>query len=220
MNKNNLSVVALFFSAVSFIGLSIATAVNHVSTPVTLQVIAPATTAPTAISGTAEGSAALLVVAQDDTKPAEERLKAIDALAAFTGDAAKGKEVFKKHCSACHKVQGEGAEYAPDLTEVATRLTKQKIVESIVHPSAVVEEKYKTTMVATLDGLVVTGLLIEANDDQVKIFDSKVTHEILRDEIDIMETKNLSSMPVKLPEAMAEREFRDLVEFLAGLKKQ
>lgn len=220
MNKNNLAVVALLCSAVTFIALSIATAVSQVATPVTLQVIAPVVAPQTAIAGGAEGTAALLAAAQDDSKAAEERLKAIDALTSISGDAAKGKDVFKKHCSACHKVNGDGADYAPDLTEVATRLTKQKIVESIVHPSAVVEEKYKTTMVATLDGLVVTGLLIESNDDQVKIFDSKVTHEILRDDIDIMETKDLSSMPVKLPDAMAAGEFTDLVEYLSGLKKQ
>jgi putative heme-binding domain-containing protein len=220
MNKNNLSVVALLFSAASFVGLSIFTAANRVSTPITLQVIAPVVTTPTAIAGSNAGVAAQLAVAQDDSKPTEERLKAIDGLASISGDATLGKEVFKKHCSACHKAEGDGADYAPDLTEVATRLTKQKIVESIVYPSAVVEEKYKTTMVATLDGVVVTGLLIEAMDDQVKIFDSKITHEFLRDDIDIMETKNLSSMPVKLPDAMGEGEFGNLVEYLAGLKKQ
>ncbi len=232
MNKTNLSVISLLLASLLFVSLSIAMAVNIVSTPITVQVLAPAATtavAPTTNAATptaattptdAAGVPALLAIAQDDQQAVDQKNKAIDALAAITGgDPAQGKAAFVKNCAVCHKVRGEGADHAPDLSEVATRLTRQKIVESIVQPSAIVEEKYKTTMVATLDGEVLTGLLIENKDGLIKLFDGKVTREISEDDIDIMQTKEQSSMPTKLADTLAEGEFLSVVEYLSGLKK-
>jgi putative heme-binding domain-containing protein len=224
MTKNSVSVLVLLLSGMLFVGLSVAVAVSIVSTPVTIQVVAPVLPGSGGIGSindqNSDPSSALLAVAQDSTQTAVQREEAVQALAALPGgDVEKGKLAFKQHCSACHKVHGEGADIAPELSDVASRLTREKIVESIVNPSAVVEEKYKTTMILTLEGDVITGLLIEKSEDSVKIFDSKVMHEIDLDDIDEMQTKNQSSMPEKLPDAMAAGEFLALVEYLAGLKK-
>lgn len=226
MNKNQIPVLILLLAALTFVGLSIGMAFNIVSTPVTIQVIATpagnngAMTEVPAAGATAAGVPAWLAIAQDDKLPPEQRVQAVDQLAAQTGgDVNQGRECFKKHCNACHKVGGEGADHAPELSDVASRLTRQKIIESILQPSAVVEEKYKTTMVATLDGEVLTGLLIENQDGRVKLFDGKVTQEIAVDDIDIMQTKDSSSMPTKLADAMSEAEFVSLIAYLSSLKK-
>jgi putative heme-binding domain-containing protein len=224
VTKQNFSVFFFFSSGAVFIGVSIATAISMVSTPVTVQVVAPlaiqAVTGNDSLQADDDGSLSLLAVAQDSNQPDEQRAEAIEKLAARKGtDRQQGVAVFKKHCIACHKIQGEGADYAPDLSEVASRLTRQKIVESIVHPSAMVEEKYRTTMILTLDGDVFTGLLIEKNDLEVKLFDSKEMQTILVDDIEELATKTQSSMPEKLPDAMAAGEFLNLIEYLSSLTK-
>lgn len=225
MTKNSLSVLVLLLSGVLFIGLSIAMAASFVATPMTIQIVAPspltAVPTPGGDDQKADPASALLAVAQDASQMTAHRNEAIHALAALTGgDAERGKLVFKQHCIACHKIQGEGADLAPELSDVASRLAKEKIVESIVNPSAVVEDKYKTTMVLTLDGDVITGLLVEQSPELIKIFDSKLMHEIHPDDIDEMQTKNQSSMPEKLPDAMAPGDFLSLVEYLATLTKR
>ena len=58
------------------------------------------------------------------------------------------------------------------------KLTKYKIVESLIDPNADVDKKYLSTAIATADGKTITGLLIEETKDHVTIFDGKEKREI------------------------------------------
>ncbi len=80
---------------------------------------------------------------------AEERNKAISALSTMKGgNADKGKAVFRNStCISCHKVHGEGQDYGPELTKVAERLNKFKLIESLIDPNAELNEKYLTTQI-------------------------------------------------------------------------
>ncbi|MBX9625155.1 MAG: c-type cytochrome, partial [Gemmataceae bacterium] len=151
---------------------------------------------------------------------AETRNKAMTALGNLKGNATTGREVFVRSCTACHKVgNGDGQEYGPNLRDVGKRLTRAKLVESIVDPNAEVEAKYASTRVVTLGGKTVVGLLVSEDKKQLVIFDGKEKQVIPADDVDSKTTLKQSSMPEGQAGAMSPAEFVDLIEYLAAQKQ-
>jgi putative heme-binding domain-containing protein len=56
----------------------------------------------------------------------------------LTGDATRGKNVFKSVCISCHKLDGMGLELGPDLRSVAQH-DAEKLLNSILDPSAIIK---------------------------------------------------------------------------------
>lgn len=150
-------------------------------------------------------------------KPEEERNKAMTGLSDLTGDAARGREVFVRNCTACHRVgEGEGREFGPNLAGVAKRMNKFKIVQSVVDPNAEVAEKYRSTLIVTTDGMPTAGLVVSENDTEVELFDGKAVRKIAKTDIEERVTQQQSSMPEGAPATLAPSEFVDLMEYLAA----
>jgi putative heme-binding domain-containing protein len=163
----------------------------------------------------------LQILLGKDPQPAEARNKAMQALADMRGgNAESGQVVFRRNCTACHKVANEGADYGPPMDgkePVGKRLTKYKIVESIIDPNADVDQKYLSTAIATKDGKTVTGLLVSETKELVVIFDGKEKREIKTADIEERTALKQSSMPEGLAAAMAPVELLDLIAFLSSL---
>ncbi len=147
--------------------------------------------------------------------PEEQRNKAIAAIGDIRGIPEKGKELFERNCATCHMIGAVGRDFGPNLSDVGARLQRTKIIESVVEPSKEVNDKYKTTLVMTLDGLVVSGLLVADGPEELQIFDGKEMHKVAVDDIDERVTKNQSSMPDDLAKAMSPAEFVHLIEYLS-----
>jgi len=70
-----------------------------------------------------------------------------------TASPARGALVITKaRCLDCHKFGAKGAGLGPDLTTVNSRFRPAEIVESIVLPSKVISDQYKSVTLATQDG--------------------------------------------------------------------
>lgn len=150
-----------------------------------------------------------------EPRPEEERNKALTGLAGLKGDSNRGREVFVRNCTACHRVgNGEGREYGPNLAGVAKRLARVKIVQSVIEPNADVDPKYRSTLIATTDGVIVSGLVVAENDKEVEIFDGKITRKIPIKEIEERTLRAQSSMPDGTASTLAPAEFVDLIEYL------
>jgi putative heme-binding domain-containing protein len=104
------------------------------------------------------------------------------------------------------------------MMKVGTRLTKYKLVESIIDPNADVDKKYLSTLISTSSGKIVTGLLVSENKDEVVIFDGKVKRVIKVADIEERKTLKQSSMPEGLAGTISPAEFLDVIAFLATLK--
>ena len=52
-------------------------------------------------------------------------------------------------CVACHKLDGAGSEFGPDLTKLDPKLTPADILKHILEPSAKINEKYQTYVFET-----------------------------------------------------------------------
>jgi putative heme-binding domain-containing protein len=167
----------------------------------------------------AEAVPYLQVLLGKEPQPAEVRNKAMQALADLRGgNVENGKQVFRRNCTACHKVFNEGADFGPDMAKVGMRLSRYKIVESLIDPNAEIEAKYLSTRVVTADGKSITGLLVSETEKDLVLFDGKEKRTVKKEDIDERATLKQSSMPEGLAGTIAPVEFLDVIAFLTSLK--
>lgn len=149
--------------------------------------------------------------------PNADREKVIKELWATTeakGDAAAGKLVFKRECSKCHIHSGEGSKIGPDLTGMAVH-PKSQLLTEILDPNRSVESNYRTYMVATMDGRVMSGLLASESRTAIELVDAEGKQQsILREDIDELRGTPQSLMPVGFEKQIKPKEFEDLLAFL------
>ncbi len=131
-----------------------------------------------------------------------------------TGDSARGKPLFAKHCGICHTLFGEGNKIGPDLTG-ADRKNREFLLTSIVDPSAVVRKEFFNYVVATKDGRVLTGLLAESTPTTVTILDAKNQRTTVpTSDVDTIEPAAQSLMPEKILDELDADQVRDLMRYL------
>jgi putative heme-binding domain-containing protein len=135
------------------------------------------------------------------------------ALAA--ADSSHGRQLFTKHCGACHRMFGEGGRIGPELTG-AQRGNIDYVLENLLDPSAVVPRDYKVTLIETTDGRVVTGIVRRENDDSVTLQTANDIVIIPQEEIEAREQSPLSMMPEGVLTKLTDDEVRDLVSYLAS----
>ncbi|MDF1739332.1 MAG: HEAT repeat domain-containing protein [Verrucomicrobiales bacterium] len=139
------------------------------------------------------------------------------ALSLEGGNQGAGEIVFQNQgaCLQCHKIGGNGGVQGPDLTQVATRLTREKILESVTVPGAEITEGYGMTSITLNSGDAVVGRISNEADDHLIVvgLDNKPTR-VERSDIKAI-APPVSAMP---PVAMAlpPKDLRDLVAYLAG----
>ncbi|QDT39072.1 PVC-type heme-binding CxxCH protein [Stratiformator vulcanicus] len=157
-----------------------------------------------------------------ETKGAKP-LPSLIELAKRRGDPKHGRVIYGTvgTCIKCHKVNGEGKEVGPDLSEIGSKLSRQAMFESIVYPSAGISHNYEAWSVVTVDGQIQTGLLVSDTDEAVVIRSADgIARTIPQDEIDETFRQDTSLMPADLPKVLSEQELVDVVEFLTTLRKK
>jgi putative heme-binding domain-containing protein len=91
--------------------------------------------------------------------------------ALFGGDAERGRAIFTQHaaqCIRCHAVDGEGGNVGPDLRGVPNRLSRDKILESLIVPSAEIAPGYGVATITLKDGsTIAAGILAQSADELV-----------------------------------------------------
>jgi putative membrane-bound dehydrogenase-like protein len=149
----------------------------------------------------------------------EAREEGYSSLEKLDGDRRNGQAVFRRICTACHKVNDRGYDFGPDLSDVGKRLTRRELIESIIEPSKKVDPKYVTSTVITVDGKALVGFVKDKTDDSLTLLMQEGKQQKLSfDDIDeIVETKQ-SSMPENLASTLAPAEFLDVIEYLSGLR--
>jgi uncharacterized repeat protein (TIGR03806 family) len=156
----------------------------------------------------------------------ERRLGAqIDPLAilAVEGNAARGEQLFFEssgmQCRNCHQIRGRGKELGPDLSRVAEKNDRAKLLESILEPSKTIDEKYAAYVLQTVEGRVFTGLLVEKTDTEIAIRDEQnKTIRVPADDVDAFVRQTKSLMPDLLLRDMTAQQAADLIAYLSTLK--
>ncbi len=157
------------------------------------------------------------LLASDGGLPNADRQKVIDQLgpkALAGGDSARGKAVFVKECSKCHMHGAEGKRIGPDLTGMAAH-PKQELLIHILDPSRSVEGNFRQYSVVTDDGRVLSGLLGAQSKTAIQLIDAEgKTHEILRENIEVLKASPKSMMPEGFEKQLSPEALGDLLSFL------
>ncbi len=158
--------------------------------------------------------------AQTSAEKQQQINRVAKLLAAKNGDAAHGKPLFAKHCGICHTLHGEGNKIGPDLT-TADRGNRAFMLANIVDPNLGLRQEYAASTIRTVDGQVLTGIVIERTDAGLTLVDAKnVQHRVATDEVDELKAADQSLMPEKALDDLSETDLRDLFAYLeAGVHR-
>jgi putative membrane-bound dehydrogenase-like protein len=130
------------------------------------------------------------------------------------GSPARGRSVFQKNCAGCHRLFNEGQSIGPELTG-AERGNLDFLLESLVDPSSVMRKEFQPQTVATKDGRVLNGLVVEESDAAVTIFDTNQQRTVIpKAEVEEMAPSAVSIMPEGLLDKLPDSEVRDLFRYL------
>lgn len=149
----------------------------------------------------------------------------LEELSAAIGDGLRdrdfdhGRILFAEaRCAACHCFGADGGGLGPDLSGVAGRFSMHDLLESIVKPSKTISDQYQAVTIATTNGRVVTGRVVNLSGDSLSInsdmYDPDSTIRIRRGEIEEMEPSPVSMMPEGLLNSLNRDEVLDLVAYL------
>ncbi|MEE2642515.1 MAG: c-type cytochrome [Planctomycetota bacterium] len=135
----------------------------------------------------------------------------------------RGKLVYEQAgCARCHAIGGQGAKYGPDLTDVGKRYQGRKLLDQVVKPSDEIHKEFQTQMVSVDDGRLLTGLVIEENDEEIKMLTNLLKPEkvitLSKGSIEKRKIAELSSMPAGLLDTFQQEEVLDLAGYLQTLK--
>jgi putative membrane-bound dehydrogenase-like protein len=120
-------------------------------------------------------------------------------------------------CADCHTVAGQGAEVGPDLTSIATRMGRRRVVESLLEPSREIAPRYVPWTIETTDGRTFTALSLGVPGsgpvEQLLLPDGQQI-DLPRDQVAARAVATSSVMPDKLHEQFSPAELRDILALL------
>ncbi len=132
------------------------------------------------------------------------------------GDFERGRAVFKKTCSVCHKVGDDGHAVGPELVSVANKSPADLLI-AILDPSREVQPKYVNYVLETTQGQVFTGILSHESAASVTLRRSEAKEEtIARELIETLASTGVSLMPVGVEKDLTPQNIADVIAFIRG----
>jgi len=134
-------------------------------------------------------------------------------------DFENGKKMFAAgRCVVCHRFAGTGGATGPELTQSGGRFSVRDLLESLVDPSKIISDQYKTTVIVTTSGQVHTGRVLSIGPDTVTLLvnpeDSTKLARIAQSDIEEEQTSPISLMPKDLLNTLSPDEVLDLVAYV------
>jgi len=135
----------------------------------------------------------------------------------MTGDRLRGKDIFVKSCSACHRLEGVGYELAPNLATFQFRGI-EAILQNIIEPNREVNPQYLNYSILTKDDRITTGMITNESGASITLLrGANITETVLRSEISEMKSSRLSIMPEGLESQIDLQSMADLLSYLTTL---
>lgn len=129
-------------------------------------------------------------------------------------DPARGREVFKATCSACHKIGDVGVDVAPDISDSRTK-TREYLLTAILDPNQAIDNNFFSYALIDRDGVVHTGIIATETATSVTLKQPEgKTITIPRDDIEELKSTGQSLMPEGLERNITLQQMADLLSFL------
>ncbi|TWT96310.1 PVC-type heme-binding CxxCH protein [Neorhodopirellula pilleata] len=143
----------------------------------------------------------------------EDWKKRLDKKTLAAADLSSGRVLFEKTCAGCHMLYGQGNRVGPDLTG-AQRGSLEYLLENILDPSAVVGKDYRMSKVLTVDGRILSGLVISRDANRLVLRTATEPITIADDDIELIEESALSAMPDGLLHNLTDDQVAELIAYL------
>jgi len=137
-------------------------------------------------------------------------------------DPGRGRSIFfdavsGAGCAVCHRIAGQGGDFAPDLSGLGARLTPQAIVEAILEPSAAITEGYDLHRIETGTGSFLGAIVREGDSEIVMVGADGNRFTVRAGEVTRHEKLSLSVMPAAYA-LFGDQAIADLTAFLLSLR--
>ncbi|MFM7564514.1 MAG: c-type cytochrome, partial [Planctomycetota bacterium] len=141
-------------------------------------------------------------------------LKTWETAVSLSGDFERGRVVFRKHCAACHRLDGSGYEVGPDLAALTNR-TPATLLVATLDPNRDVESRYLGYSALTRDGVTLTGMLTGETGSSLTLKEREgKEHVLLRSELEELRATRKSIMPEGLEQDLEPQDLADLFSYL------
>lgn len=138
---------------------------------------------------------------------------------ALKGNRIRGQVLFTSICAGCHRANGQGTDFGPDLSRVGRKWSRSELLDQVRFPSKVIDPPWQLTTVTLTTGDTKAGFVVTRTDGELTL---KVaggeTVKIPASQISKATTERISVMPEGILQSLTASEAADLIEFLGGLK--
>jgi putative heme-binding domain-containing protein len=146
------------------------------------------------------------------------RLGSRGMLETAPGDAAAGRLVYQKSgCASCHRIESDGGNLGPELTDIGRRRGLKFLAESLVTPEANIAVAYRAVQVVLKSGQTVTGMRLNRDDVSIQLRDT-------RDNLKSFLMQNVAEVRYDKPSlmpayaSMNQKDLENVIAYLHSLK--
>ena len=129
-------------------------------------------------------------------------------------DLTAGAVAFKKVCASCHRHNGIGNDIGASLTALQDKSNAAMLV-AVLDPNRAMEGKYKNYTCVTVDGRVLSGMIVAESSSSITLAQANGTQAtLLRVDIDELASTGVSFMPEGLERDFSPSELNNIFAFI------
>ena len=136
-------------------------------------------------------------------------------------NAERGKQLYRKTCSTCHKLDDVGHQVGPDLASLKDK-SPESLLIAVLDPNRNVESKYINYVAITDTGKTHSGILAEETGESITLLAPKGERvSLLRNELELLKSTAKSTMPEGLEKDLKTQDLADVIAYVrrAGAQK-
>jgi len=134
------------------------------------------------------------------------------------GDPERGKAVYvRTGCSACHRINGLGSSYGPDLSDVGSRRGNVHLRETVRNAAKTLPEDFLLVEAITASAQTIRGIRLNEDTFSIQLKDQQSRfYSFRRNELrDLKKLRGETPMP-SYGSVLSEADLDDLISFLAS----
>ena len=137
------------------------------------------------------------------------------------GDAAAGRRAFVENCSTCHRAHGVGESLGPNLSNVTSQLSLERLIASVRDPDARVGRGYKLVHLSASEGEEITGLIKSEDAFSLQLQDDTGRlRSVNKADLQTVERLPGSLMPAFVRAQLSDQRLFDIFNFLQNGAQQ
>jgi putative heme-binding domain-containing protein len=140
-----------------------------------------------------------------------EKLKPVLKL---RGNSSRGRELFLNACAGCHQPHTVVQSFGPDLETLRSR-SREALLNKIVAPGADITPGYETTVLQTVQGETIAGIITDPNPNTITIRQPQGSAVWSRTAIQRLDLQPWSLMPDNIVLQFNAQSLADLMDYLA-----